>query len=421
MRLYAEISKTEEVADGTIKVWGYASSGAEDSDGETITPAAMKAAIPDYMKFGAVREMHQAVAAGTAIEVSVEDDGRTFFGAHVVDPIAVAKVKNKVYKGFSIGGNVTARDKVKKTTITGIKLIEVSLVDRPANPDAVFTMYKAELEGKDAIDAIAQILDGEKVTPGMLLKAAQRLADPEPAKEVVKAGSMKKGMGALSNFACVLSSIAYMADDAAYEASWEKDGSPVPDQLKAWLTTGVQIFETMTTEETGELIAALKPVDGANAAIAAAATVTTTKVEGDAADEAAAAAVAAVAADPTTAAQDAAAAAAAAAETPAAKVETSAQPAALDLVKAELGKRDEQITKLTTALAEVTERLKKVEAQPAPGKAFLKAVSKGDDLQRELTPAEVETARLAASNDPLDLIKAAHRSGGQRVFGFPTS
>ncbi|MFN2621193.1 hypothetical protein AB9R13_11395, partial [Neisseria gonorrhoeae] len=110
-KLYAEIAEMEAQDDGTVKVWGYASSEAVDSDGEVIAAAAMKAAIPDYMKFGEVREvreMHGSNAAGTAIEINVEDDGRTFFGAHIVDPVAVEKVKTGVYKGFSIGGSVTA-------------------------------------------------------------------------------------------------------------------------------------------------------------------------------------------------------------------------------------------------------------------------------------------------------------------------
>lgn len=143
-KLYAEIAKMEAQDDGTVKVWGYASSEAVDSDGEIIAAQAMKAAIPDYMKFGAVREMHGSNAAGTAIEINVEDDGRTFFGAHIVDPIAVTKVKTGVYKGFSIGGSVTARDELNKSQITGLKLTEISLVDRPANPDAVFTCFKAD-------------------------------------------------------------------------------------------------------------------------------------------------------------------------------------------------------------------------------------------------------------------------------------
>ncbi|EPI1753258.1 hypothetical protein GVF20_000764, partial [Neisseria gonorrhoeae] len=82
-KLYAEIAEMEAQDDGTVKVWGYASSEAVDSDGEVN-------------------------AAGTAIEINVEDDGRTFFGAHIVDPVAVEKVKTGVYKGFSIGGSVTA-------------------------------------------------------------------------------------------------------------------------------------------------------------------------------------------------------------------------------------------------------------------------------------------------------------------------
>ena len=151
-KLYAEISKMEAQDDGTVKVWGYASSEAVDSDGEIIAAEAMKAAIPDYMKFGAVREMHGSNAAGTAIEINVEDDGRTFFGAHIVDPVAVTKVKTGVYKGFSIGGSVTARDELNKSQITGLKLTEISLVDRPANPDAVFTCFKAD-KSKDEEEA----------------------------------------------------------------------------------------------------------------------------------------------------------------------------------------------------------------------------------------------------------------------------
>ncbi|HFC8533047.1 TPA: HK97 family phage prohead protease [Neisseria lactamica] len=176
-KLYAEIAKMEAQDDGTVKVWGYASSEAVDSDGEVIAAEAMKAAIPDYMKFGAVREMHGSNAAGTAIEINVEDDGRTFFGAHIVDPVAVTKVKTGVYKGFSIGGSVTARDELNKSQITGLKLTEISLVDRPANPDAVFTCFKAdkpkdeEEEDKDEDDKSAdkpdetpaEKADGDKV------------------------------------------------------------------------------------------------------------------------------------------------------------------------------------------------------------------------------------------------------------------
>lgn len=145
MNIYGSIDKTEPQDDGTLKVWGYASSEVLDSAGEIITAEAMKAAIPDYMAFGAVREMHDAKkAAGTAIEIEVQEDGRTYFGAHVVDAEAVRKVQHGVYKGFSIGGKVLDRDELQKNTITGLKLTEISLVDRPANPEAKFTMFKVD-------------------------------------------------------------------------------------------------------------------------------------------------------------------------------------------------------------------------------------------------------------------------------------
>ena len=51
IKLYGDIAKSEDQDDGTVKVWGYASSTAVDSDGESITADAMKAALPDYMKF----------------------------------------------------------------------------------------------------------------------------------------------------------------------------------------------------------------------------------------------------------------------------------------------------------------------------------------------------------------------------------
>lgn len=145
-KLYGAIQKVHDQPDGSIIVEGIASSEQVDSDGEIITAAAIKAAIPEYMKFGtgAVREMHQLKAAGTALDIAVGDDNVTVIKAHIVDSEAVKKVKANVYKGFSVGGSIISRDELNKTVITGIDLVEVSLVDRPANPSAVITCYKSE-------------------------------------------------------------------------------------------------------------------------------------------------------------------------------------------------------------------------------------------------------------------------------------
>ncbi len=64
MRMFGEITKVEAQDDGTIKVVGVASSGAVDDADETVLPDAMKAALPAYMRIGALSEMHGVTLAG---------------------------------------------------------------------------------------------------------------------------------------------------------------------------------------------------------------------------------------------------------------------------------------------------------------------------------------------------------------------
>jgi hypothetical protein len=262
-RLFCPISKVEDAGDGTIKVWGWASTGARDDDGEIILPEAIKAALPDYLKWGAVREMHQPKAVGTAIEAEVQDDGRTWFGAHVVDPVAVKKVQNKVLKGFSVGGRITGRDDVEKTTITGINLIEVSLVDRPANPECEIVIAKAAAADAAYVDDLAELVTAGQVDVRALLKAAQGLAKaPVATTPPAEPESLAKGLYNLRDFAQALECLAWVAMSAEYERDAEGDASPVPAQLRAWMKAGAEIFKAMATEEIDELIQSLQEQAG---------------------------------------------------------------------------------------------------------------------------------------------------------------
>jgi len=165
MRLYGAIQKVEPQDDGTVRVHGIATSEAIDEEGEIVRADAIRAAIPDYMRFPALREMHQLSAAGTTLEAEVCEDGTTRIVAHVVDPVAVSKVKNQVYRGFSIGGRVTQRESGNPKTITGIVLNEISLVDRPANPEAIFDCWKAAM-ASNAFFGVAEpdIANGRQTT-----------------------------------------------------------------------------------------------------------------------------------------------------------------------------------------------------------------------------------------------------------------
>jgi hypothetical protein len=85
--------------------------------------------------------MHQPSAVGIAEEAAIDEHG-LYLGARIVDGEAWDKVVAGVYKGFSIGGRVTARDPADRKVITGLALTEISVVDRPANPEAVFDCWK---------------------------------------------------------------------------------------------------------------------------------------------------------------------------------------------------------------------------------------------------------------------------------------
>ena len=146
--LFAPLQKIENSDDGdddTVTVTGYASSEVVDSDGEIVTASAIRDALPDYFRdgTGALREMHQMVAAGVVVSAEIDDKNRTAILATVVDSGTIRKLRAGVLKGFSIGGKTIARDPKNKKVITKIRLDEISLVDRPSNSAAVLTVFKA--------------------------------------------------------------------------------------------------------------------------------------------------------------------------------------------------------------------------------------------------------------------------------------
>lgn len=185
LKRYAPIQKMEAQDDGSIKVWGVASSEVEDNDGETIKAAAMAEALPEYMKWGAIREMHQPIAAGTCLEAQVDDaTGQTHICAHIVDDSSIKKVKAGVLKGFSIGGVATATDPLNKKVITGLTLNEISLVDKPCNPDAAITLWKADMSkptaapvtGEDVGNEIETLVKSGDLSLAEVMQAVRKAA-----------------------------------------------------------------------------------------------------------------------------------------------------------------------------------------------------------------------------------------------------
>lgn len=131
LNFYLPFSKVEKEQDGSRTVTGYASTPTKDLDGEIVSLDAIKGALPNYMEWRNIRQMHQPIAVGVAKEASVDETG-LYVTARIVDPACIKLLDEEVLKGYSIGGKKLAK---KGDVITELELIEISLVDRPANPD----------------------------------------------------------------------------------------------------------------------------------------------------------------------------------------------------------------------------------------------------------------------------------------------
>lgn len=158
--MYLPITKVDEeerMVYGTITKEGL------DNQDEIVEYEATKEALPEFKKWRNLREMHQPKAVGTIPEITCDDVHKQVdVGAHVVDDGAWEKVKQGVYKGFSIGGKAINRVKEFNAdlnkTISRVReyaLNEVSLVDRPAHPECIFTMAKRD----SSIDPLVKDID----------------------------------------------------------------------------------------------------------------------------------------------------------------------------------------------------------------------------------------------------------------------
>lgn len=139
LTFYAPIEKADEEL---RMVYGYASTEALDSQGEIVKKDALAQAIDDYMEWANIREMHQPSAVGKTKSAKIDSKG-LYIAAKIVDEEAWQKVKEGVYNGFSIGGRVKT---MKGNEITDLSLSEISIVDRPANPECKIDVFKADMQ-----------------------------------------------------------------------------------------------------------------------------------------------------------------------------------------------------------------------------------------------------------------------------------
>jgi hypothetical protein len=143
---YFEILKSEKQVDGTIMVYGKATDDSLDIDQQICDATWLDRAMPQWFKTGGnIREQHSNIAAGVAKEYELKADGH-YILTHVVDPVSVKKVEAGVLRGFSIGiksPRVVRDEKAANGRIIDGQIVEISLVDRPANPNCQLVLAKS--------------------------------------------------------------------------------------------------------------------------------------------------------------------------------------------------------------------------------------------------------------------------------------
>lgn len=142
----ADVFKVDKTTDGDRMVHGKAAGPELDLDEQICDPAWLATALPDWMRWGNIRAMHQPIAVGLGKNLTALDGGGWDLSAEIVDADAKMKLDKQIYKGFSIGikgARVVPDANARKGRIVGGVIAEVSLVDRPCNPTAVLSLVKS--------------------------------------------------------------------------------------------------------------------------------------------------------------------------------------------------------------------------------------------------------------------------------------
>jgi len=159
VKMYAPFVKIDEE---NRMVFGYATTPTLDSQDEIVDLEASFEAVDEWKKWANIKEMHRPeTAVGIAPIIEKHIGVGVYIGAEIVDDMAWKKCLKGVYKGFSIGGRNPVREvkEDKKTHIVKYTLREISLVDRPANPDSTFMVAKRDEDASTEADG------GDKMEP----------------------------------------------------------------------------------------------------------------------------------------------------------------------------------------------------------------------------------------------------------------
>ena len=224
---FFSIVKSDRNADGTLMVYGKATDDSIDIDQQICDDTWLDSAMPQWFKTGGnIREQHSSIAAGVAKEYEKKSDGH-YISALVVDPASVKKVDLGVLKGFSIGTKnprITRDEKAANGRIVDGQIVEVSLVDRPANPNCQLVLAKS-VDGETGVWKVEELIEKEDAVDTTPATETPELVEevlPEtPISEIVEEEDLEKlGIEKTAKAKSILASLVKF-DKTQYEAARE--------------------------------------------------------------------------------------------------------------------------------------------------------------------------------------------------------
>jgi hypothetical protein len=193
---YFAIEKADKHADGTLTVYGKATDDALDIDKQICDGDWLDRAMPHWFKSGGnIREQHSNIAAGVATDYELKSDGH-YITALVVDPISAKKVEHGVLKGFSIGiknPRVIQDSKAANGRIVDGQIVEVSLVDRPANPNCQLVLAKSAGEDETVIQ-VEELIETEETVEDNVLQSSDNLEKESDSMDKTTTVSVPKSI-----------------------------------------------------------------------------------------------------------------------------------------------------------------------------------------------------------------------------------
>jgi len=256
---FFEIVKSDRNADGTMMVYGKATDDSLDIDQQICDPEWLDRAMPDWFKTGGnIREQHSNIAAGVAKEYEKKSDGH-YIHALVVDPISVKKVETGVLKGFSIGikaPRIVRDEKAANGRIIDGQIVEVSIVDRPANPNCQLVLAKS-VAGESGMWKVEELIEKEEKKPNYAAINSGGEGSEPADKELysrVKAEAKDKFDVYPSAVANAWVVREYKKRGGTYKRSAKKSVQLQDNQGEYDMTTALEIVDTAKSLATAEII-----------------------------------------------------------------------------------------------------------------------------------------------------------------------